>query len=172
MADNVIGLARGVVKVVSYSPEWPRCFEEEAARLREALGERIIEHVGSTSIEGMDAKPIIDLLVAVENLQEAEDFCPVLEQMGYERRPNGDLPGRVYYAKGPQDFRTHHLSFSVPGSDFWRDHVAFRDHLRAHPQAAEAYRKIKHDLAQQFRHDRAAYTEGKAVFITRILRQG
>jgi GrpB-like predicted nucleotidyltransferase (UPF0157 family) len=167
----MLGLARGTVQVVPYQAAWRRLFEDEAAQLRAALGEPalVIEHVGSTAIEGMDAKPIIDLMAAVPSLERAAGLVPVLEGLGYEHRGDGGSPGRLFFAKGPASRRTHHLSLVEPTSAFWRETLLFRDYLRSHPEAAEAYRRLKHGLAAQHRSDRGAYTGGKETFIQDIL---
>jgi GrpB-like predicted nucleotidyltransferase (UPF0157 family) len=150
---------------------WPRLFEEEAARLRAALGDPapLIEHTGSTAIAGMDAKPIIDLMLAVPSLEQATALVPVLEGLGYEYRGDGGAPGRLFFAKGPRSQRTHHLSLAEPTSALWREALLFRDYLRSHPEAAETYRHLKHGLAAQHPADRAAYTSGKDALIKATL---
>lgn len=167
----MVGLPRGTVLVVAYRPEWKTLFEEEAARLRALLGAAAlsVEHVGSTAVEGMDAKPLIDLLVGVRDLGEARGWIPELEAHGYEFRPDEDIPDRLFFAKGPRAWRTHHLSLAEPSSGFYTKHLRFRDYLRAHPAACEAYRALKHGLAREFPTDRASYTEGKRAFIEHIL---
>lgn len=157
--------------LVPHKSEWRELFEEEAARLRSALGGGIlrVEHVGSTAVEGMDAKPLIDMLVAVESLEEARGLVPVLEGMGYEHRGDGGARGRIFLAKGPRSRRTHHLSLVEPTSDHWRRSLLFRDHLRAHPEAAEEYRDLKRGLARKYPEDRESYTAGKDRFIERAI---
>ena len=165
------GLPRGKVLVVAYRPEWKALFEEEAARLRSLMGAAAlgVEHTGSTSVEGMDAKPIIDLVVAVRDLGEAARWIPALAALGYEHRPDEEIPDRLFFAKGPRTWRTHHLSLAAPSSNFYAEHVAFRDYLRAHPAAREEYRALKQRLAREYPEDRAAYTQGKSAFVRRIL---
>jgi GrpB-like predicted nucleotidyltransferase (UPF0157 family) len=167
----MIGLARGTVQVVPHEAAWARLFAAEAATLRAALGEPAtpIEHVGSTAIKGMDAKPIIDLMLAVPSLASAAEHIPVLENLGYEDRGDGGAPGRLFLAKGPPSRRTHHLSLAEPTSAFWRETLLFRDYLSTHPEAVEAYRRLKHDLAVRYPSDRAAYTNGKNAFIKGII---
>jgi len=167
----MIGLARGTVRVMPHQATWSRLFEEEAANLQTAMGEPalLIEHVGSTAIEGMDAKPIIDLMVAVPSLAHATALVPVLEGLGYEDRGDGGAPGRLFLAKGPPSRRTHHLSLAEPTSAFWREKLRFRDYLRSHPEAAEAYRQLKRGLAARHPSDRGAYTDGKEAFVKDIL---
>ena len=167
----MIGLARGTVQVVPYRPAWAALFAAEAELLRRVMGAAAlrIEHIGSTALVGMDAKPIIDLMVAVESLPEAERWKPVLAAHDYEFRPDPDMPDRIYFAKGPHSRRTHHLSLTEPTSDFFVRHLLFLRYLRAHAEAFAAYRALKLELAQKFPHEREAYTEGKREFIERVL---
>ena len=168
---SMIGLPRGAVLVVPYRPEWKALFEEEAARLRALMGAAAlaVEHAGSTAVEGMDAKPVIDLLVVVRDLEDARGWIPKLEAEGYEFRPDADIPDRLFFAKGARTLRTHHLSLAEASSNFYVNHMLFRDYLRAHPEAREEYRALKHGLARRFPTDRASYTEGKSDFIRRVL---
>ena len=114
----MIGLKRGTVQIVSYQPGWRRLFEEEAVTLRSAVGCHAleIEHVGSTAIEGMDAKPIIDIIVAVDSLDGARELVPIVEALGYTYKKNDDVPGRVFFVKGPV------LATWLIRSDSWRLH--------------------------------------------------
>jgi len=167
----VLGLDRTRVVVAPYDSAWPRLFDEEAARFRAALGDRIlsIEHVGSTSIPGMDAKPILDLMVGVERLGEAERLLPALREMGYEHKADPDNPERIYLVRGPAECRTHHLSLAETTSAFWRRHLRFRDLLRADSALADEYAHLKHALAEHHRGDRPAYQDGKQSFIDGVL---
>lgn len=167
----MLGLSRGTVRVVPYQAEWPELFAREAARLRALMGAAAInvEHFGSTSIEGMDAKPIIDLMVAVESLSGAEVWIAKLEAVGYEFRPDAGVPDRLFFAKGPRRLRTHHLSLAEQTSEFYVQKLLFRDYLRTHAAAREEYRALKERLARAHAEDRPAYTEGKRAFVERIL---
>jgi len=166
-----LGLARGTVRLVPYDPAWRDLFLAEAARLRAALGGRVlaIEHVGSTSIPGMDAKPVLDMMAAVSSLAEAGRLVPLIEALGYEPRPDPEIPERRFFVRGRTTRRTHHFSLAEPTSRYWRDTLLFRDWLRAHPEAAEEYRALKHALAAQHATDREKYTTGKGVFVHAVL---
>jgi len=170
----MIGMERGIVRLVPYQADWPACFAAEAERLRQALGGRIgaVEHMGSTAIPGMPAKPIIDMAASVESLAEAEGLIPDLARLGYEwhERDRQDVPDRLYFVRRTADGRatTHHLSLAEPASDFWARHLAFRDYLRTHPEAAAEYAELKRDLARKFPTDRGAYVDGKEAFVKRI----
>ncbi|HMD54779.1 MAG TPA: GrpB family protein, partial [Phycisphaerae bacterium] len=167
----MIGLSRDTVQVVPYQSCWAQLFLQEADRLRLALGSVIgrIEHIGSTSVPGMNAKPIIDMLAAVEKLSSAGIVIPALERLGYEHCRDNPVPGRLFFVLGPQTGRTHYLSLAEAGSAFWCDHMAFRDYLLTHPAAANDYLVLKQRLAARFAHDRASYTAAKNDFITNVL---
>lgn len=167
----MIGLVRGHVELAPYDPEWRRCFEAEKARLQAAIGPYVLEiqHVGSTSIPGMLAKPILDIAVAVASFEAARVCIPPIEELGYEYRGENGIPRRHFFVKG--DPRTHHLHVNELGSVAWENHVLFRDALIRDPVLAEAYAALKVDLARRYPTDREAYTEGKALFIQRVLAQ-
>lgn len=169
----VLGLDRTIVRVVPYQPAWAALFVAEAARLRAALGERVlaIEHVGSTSVPGLAAKPILDLAASVPSLAGAIDLVPDLQRLGYEHKADPELPERLYFVKGTPEHRTHHLSLAEPGSRFWRQHLLFRDVLRANPALAAEYARLKHDLAARHSTDRLAYGAGKKAFIDSVIEQ-
>ena len=166
-----VGLQRGIVRLAPHHPEWAALFAVEAQRIREAFAGRAlaIEHVGSTAVAGLRAKPILDIMVGVAALDDVEETIRDLERIGYERRPAGDLPGRRYLVLGRGEVRQVHLSLSEPASAFWRDHLLFRDRLRADPETAAAYERLKEDLAVRFPDDRISYTEGKDAFISAVL---
>jgi GrpB-like predicted nucleotidyltransferase (UPF0157 family) len=166
-----IGLQRGIVRLLPHQPVWKTLFAAEAERIRDALGERVlaIEHVGSTAVAGLPAKPIIDLMVGIADIDDSDKEIRTLEEIGYERRPNGDLPGRLYLVLGSAEMRRFHLSLSEPGSDFWRGHLLFRDSLRADPAVAAAYARLKRELAARYPDDRLSYTAGKEEFIAGVL---
>jgi len=167
----MVGLERGTVELSPYRYEWKRRYEEEVERLRSAAGERLLgfQHVGSTAVEGLAAKPVIDLLAVVENLDEVSDIAPVLEDLGYEYRPNDGVADRLFFAKGPRSNRTHYLSLCERDSECYRETVAFRDHLRANPEAAAEYEALKRELAEEHPDDRDTYTERKSEFVERVL---
>ncbi len=161
--------------VVPYDSDWPRQFEWERALLAQVFsGTRVaIEHVGSTAVPGLAAKPIIDIMAGVSALSEVESRIPVLESRGYEYVPEyeSQLPERRYFRKPPTGPRTHHLHAVTRDSSFWRSHLLFRDYLRAHPDAAAAYLELKAHLASRHGTDRVAYTEGKSAFVESVLKR-
>src|SRR5262245_19174687 len=168
----MIGLARGTVRLAPYSPEWARLFDQEAALLRTVMGKAAqhIEHVGSTAIPGMLAKPIIDLVVIMSSLDKATAWIPTLEGLGYEYRDDTGVPGRLLFVKGPHMQRTHHLSLTEMTAEFYKEKLLFRDYLKTHRDAFDEYFKLKKNLALSYPNDREAYTSGKLAFVERILR--
>lgn len=128
-----------------------------------------IRHIGSTSIVGMPAKPIVDILVGLETLSLVEPFAERLSRLGYQDRGNGDEPGRRYFVKGAEEKRTHHLNFCELNGIFWTRHIIFRDYLENHPDAANQYAALKRELAAKFANDRRAYANGKEKFVLSML---
>lgn len=167
----MVGLERGTVELVSSRREWAEAYESEVDRLHSLLDDRIIEfdHVGSTAVEGLTAKPIVDVLCLVESLEAAQELIPVLEDHGYEHRPTDDVDDRVFLANGPRSRRTHYLSLTTPNSDTHREQLAFRDYLRANPDVATEYEELKRELAERYPNDRARYTEEKSAFVESVL---
>jgi GrpB-like predicted nucleotidyltransferase (UPF0157 family) len=155
----------------SYNPDWPRRFEAERGVLAAVFAgtEAVIEHVGSTAVPGLSAKPVIDVMVGVRALAEVELRTPALEAAGYEyvQKHEQQLPNRRYFHRPRQKPRTVHLHCVVKGSDFWIQHLAFRDYLRAHPDTASAYYNLKRELAARL--PRPEYTEAKSSFIQTVV---
>jgi GrpB-like predicted nucleotidyltransferase (UPF0157 family) len=157
--------------VVPYDPDWPRRFEQEQAVLAAVFpeGEASIEHIGSTAVPGLGAKPVIDIMVGVARLPEAENRIAALEAVDYEYVPEyeHELPERRYFRKPRVGPRAYHLHCVVKGGDLWSRHLAFRDYLRAHPNAVAEYYALKRELASRCRKE--DYTEAKRPFIEGIL---
>jgi GrpB-like predicted nucleotidyltransferase (UPF0157 family) len=169
--SDSLGLNSGEVVVVPYDPRWPAAFEAAAGELRAALGGAIlaVHHVGSTSVPGLCAKPVLDILVSVADFNEARRLAPQLESLGYEFRPDEDIPDRHYFRRKRGMVRTHHLSLAEPGSLHHRVTVAFRDALRADGDLAASYANLKWQLARSFPRDREAYLNGKTQFVKDVL---
>lgn len=160
--------------MVEYDRLWPEQFAQEAERLRQAMGDALVavEHVGSTSVPGLSAKPVLDILIGVRVFGEGEASVPALEALGYECRGENGIPGRLFFRKGLVEYRrTHHLHMVETGHEQWVSMLSFRDYLRAHPDEARRYEALKHDLASRFRDDRRAYTDGKAEFVEAVLKK-
>ena len=170
--ENPLGLASGTVRVVPYDPAWPTRYAEEVSRLLPYLdGEQVtlvFEHTGSTSIPGMAAKPILDILAGRTTDEEREPAIRALCAAGYDYRGEQEIPGRDFFRRGEP--RQYHLHLAHIHSTFHRDHRAFRDYLRSHAAAAAEYAALKRDLAATYPFDREAYIRGKTAFVERILR--
>jgi GrpB-like predicted nucleotidyltransferase (UPF0157 family) len=151
-----------------YDPGWVTVFEAERALIAPLFPTPpvLIEHMGSTSIPGLPAKPIIDIIVLVDDLDTGRDAIPALEATGYAFWADNPDKSKLYLAKGlpPAPRRTHNLHIHDDEAEV-RRHLVFRDHLRAHPDATAAYLVLKRDLAERFRDDREAYSKHKTQFI-------
>lgn len=156
------------VFVVPHDPTWKEAFDRESQRIHEALGEFPIElhHIGSTSIPGILAKPIIDLLGAVEDLAALDAHNIVLERLGYQAKGAFGIAGRRYFRKGnASGTRTHHLHVFEHGSQHFERHIAFRDFLRTHPAEAAEYSELKARVTAAGNVTSDAYMDAKGPFI-------
>lgn len=165
----MLGLEKKTVELRSHTEEWHELFAQEKARLQAAVSEFVesIEHIGSTSVCGISAKPILDIAVSVSDKVNGEKCIAPLENLGYGYRGEYGIAGRFYFIKGTP--RTHHLHILAADGKEWRSHLFFRDYLRQNSEAAAEYDKLKKDLAEKHRADRDAYLAGKAEFIEKIL---
>ncbi|MGB2799389.1 MAG: GrpB family protein [Dehalococcoidia bacterium] len=161
------------VGIVNYDPQWPVLYEEEKGRILGVIGHKIvsIEHIGSTAVRGLAAKPIIDIMIAVRSLADADKCIEPLQDIGYEyvREFEVEIPARRFFRKGPPEARTHHIHMIELTSEFCERHLMFRDYLRTHPEAAQQYYKLKKELAARYGSDREAYAEAKTPFIESIV---
>ena len=170
-----LGLRRGTVRLVASDPRWPDLFSAEAGRIapavqRAGLARLQLEHVGSTAIPGLAAKPILDMMAGSAPGAAWQPYVDVFQALGYEPRGPQGVAERELLVLGPDRARTHHLSLVVAGGVFWRDHLAFRDRLRAEPALAAAYAALKRGLARRHAGNREAYTAGKLAFVGEVLR--
>ncbi|WP_281213474.1 GrpB family protein [Shewanella insulae] len=159
-----------LIEVLDYQGHWPAAFEAEKALLQQALGEAgmIIEHIGSTSVPDLAAKPIIDILAEVERLDVLDAKSSELAKLGYRARGEHGIVGRRYFQKGAAQ-RSHHLHVFQSGSIELTCHRAFRDYLIAHPDKAREYAELKRIAALSCHHDSEAYMAAKAGFIQETL---
>jgi GrpB-like predicted nucleotidyltransferase (UPF0157 family) len=166
-----LGLESGLVRVVEYDARWPALFAEERRRIADACRGLLplqIEHVGGTSIPGLPAKPVLDIAVGRPRDAPLPDCVTAMEAAGYEHRGERGVPGREFFRRGRP--RAYHVHLVEHGGRLWREYLAFRDYLRAHPEAAAAFALRKRELAARFPADREAYLEAKAPFVLEILR--
>ena len=164
-----LGLESGIVRLVPYDPAWPSLFSAEAERLQKLFAAAglvvTLEHTGSTAVPGLAAKPLLDILGGYAEGTPVSEYIGVLTAAGYVHRGEQGIPGREFLRRGNP--RSYHLHLTAIGSPFWRDHLIFRDRLRADQTLRDAYAALKHDLAARFPRDRAAYIEAKGPFVER-----
>ncbi|MCY8496316.1 GNAT family N-acetyltransferase [Bacillus atrophaeus] len=154
------------VEVVPYREEWKRMFAKEKIQLERILGPEIItiSHIGSTSIPGMSAKPVIDILIEVKDIEAINQYNLQMEALGYEAKGENGLKGRCFFRKGGNK-RTHHVHIYENGNREIVRHTLFRDYLIAHPEKAAEYATLKKQLAARYPDDIKQYIEGKNEWI-------
>ena len=166
-------MAEAPIEVAPYDARWPAAFEQERALLAEALGPWLAgppEHIGSTAVPGLAAKPVIDIMAPVHTLAASRPAIEAARELGYVHYPyKPDV--MHWFCKPSAAHRTHHLHLVPLGSPLWRERLAFRDALRADPELRASYQALKLDLAQRHRLVREAYTDAKTPFIEEVLRQ-
>jgi len=160
------------VQIVPYDAAWPARFEAERRLLLEVMGRWLvdgsIEHVGSTAVPGLAAKPVIDIMAGVESLETSRAAVAVLERHQYcYAAYRTDV--MHWLCKPSPALRTHHLHLVPLGSPLWMEQLAFRDYLRTHPDTALEYAALKRRLAEAHRFDREAYTTAKTPFVQRVV---
>jgi GrpB-like predicted nucleotidyltransferase (UPF0157 family) len=169
----MIGLERDIIRLEPHNPEWALLYERERACLAAALGCHVLDlqHVGSTAIPGIRAKPILDIAAAVASYEAAAVCIAPLEALGYTYRGEHGIPRRRYFVLRASEGETTlvHLHMLEIHSAEWENHLLFRDYLRAHPRDAQAYQALKEQLMARYPDDRGAYTEGKEAFVSRTL---
>jgi GrpB-like predicted nucleotidyltransferase (UPF0157 family) len=161
------------VVLAEYDPRWPDLFEAEKERILDAVGPRVleVEHVGSTAVPGMPAKPVIDVMVGTRDVAATTDACAApLQKIGYEYIPKPAVLDRRFFRRGAWLLECmFHLHMVEMDGDTWRRYTVFRDVLRAEPDVARSYQELKRQLATQYRFDRAAYTTAKNWFIAGVI---
>lgn len=166
-----LGLESKQVRVVPYQPGWPDLYTAEIARVEPVLATAGVtlrlEHMGSTAVPGLAAKPIIDILAGLRSEGESAAAIAALQAAGYAYRGEQGIPGRNFFRRGEP--RSYHVHMAMAGGAFWRDHLVFRDWLRTHPEVAAEYASLKHALAVRYPTDREAYIEAKTAFVQGVL---
>jgi GrpB-like predicted nucleotidyltransferase (UPF0157 family) len=158
------------IAIAPYDPAWPERFEREAPHIRDALGPVAarVDHIGSTAVPGLGAKPVIDIQVSVSSLVPVEPYRLPLERLGYEYRHDPDDDEHEYFFRDVDGVRAYQIHVCPVGSGWERRHLAFRDHLRAKPEDAAAYEALKRDLAGRFPFDIDSYLDEKDVWIRSV----
>lgn len=164
-----IGLKSGTVKLSRYSATWAQRYRQEQVRLRRMTGKSryCLEHIGSTAVPGLDAKPIIDMAMRIPSFKRLPLWISRLEKAGYVYKGEYGLSGRHFFVKGSPV--THHLHLVTPACKHWDRWMLFRDFLRANPVEATRYNKAKQALSRKYPNNRDAYTRAKTPVITRLL---
>ena len=168
----VIGLRRGIVSLEKHNLEWDNIAKNTIYKLSQILSNVAvdIQHIGSTAIKGIKAKPIIDIVIGVKNLSDIEDYKDALDKNGYIFRGE-DVPAQILFVAGDfmKDTRTHHIHVVRYGEDVWNNYIDFRDYLNSNFEMADEYNKRKEKLAKMYPDNREAYTKGKKQMIDDIL---
>ena len=172
-ADRDLARRRGVV-LVPYDPLWPVRYDEAAARIREACAEFLvdIQHIGSTSIPGIAAKPFLDFMPGLATYDDGFKLVPIMESLGYESRGEMTIPGRHYFTKvieGDEHIWKHNVHAYATDHIEWARHLVFRDALRADAALRHEYESLKRHLAAQHRDDVDAYADAKSEFVERVI---
>jgi GrpB-like predicted nucleotidyltransferase (UPF0157 family) len=164
-----IGLKSGRVALSPHRSDWVRCYRREETRLRRRIGKAryTLEHIGSTAVPGLDAKPIIDMAMMIPSFKQLPLWIRRLEKAGYVYKGEYGLPGRHFFTRGNPT--TQHLHVVTPGYEQWDRWLLFRDYLRANPPAAKQYNEAKRKLARTFAKNRDAYTQAKTPVINRLM---
>jgi GrpB-like predicted nucleotidyltransferase (UPF0157 family) len=161
------------IRVVPYDPSWPAAFEAEAARLTGILGDElvVIHHIGSTAVPGLAAKPVIDMMPLVRDIERVDLYNAAMIEAGYQPWGEYGIPGRRFFTRGGDEHRTHNIHvFQVDGAEVAR-HLDLRDYLRTHPAEAQRYAELKAALAAQFPQDIEGYMDGKDAFVKAMERR-
>lgn len=166
-----MALKRGIVELVEHDEKWTNEYLKEEKLLKEVLKDKIKEiyHIGSTSIPTLKAKPVIDIIAVINNFDEINEIEKILKKCNYENRGHQGVEDRYFFAKGPEDSRTHYVHFTTPKSDTYFDQVYFKRYLIEHPEYIKKYCDLKEDLATKYKDERPKYTAGKNEFIKDVI---
>src|SRR5215216_2464238 len=158
------------IRIVEHAPEWAAAARAELRRLAAALGPVAVrlEHVGSTSVPGLAAKPILDLQLSVDAIEPQNRYVEPLERLGYLFAPAPESPDHHFFARPSERPRTHHLHVCQAGSEHEFRHLAVRDFLREHADEAARYAALKREVARRHPQDRIAYIQGKDAYLAAL----
>jgi GrpB-like predicted nucleotidyltransferase (UPF0157 family) len=161
------------IYIADYDAKWPALYKEVSGPLAEAFGDYMvaIQHIGSTSVSGLAAKPIIDIAVDLRDYPLPQEVIEAVETLGYTHMGEYGITGRHYFKRYGEDGMMVHVHAYSPGNDELTKHIVFRDYMRAHPEAAHEYETLKRDLAARYADQREVYTESKSDFVQEILRK-
>jgi GrpB-like predicted nucleotidyltransferase (UPF0157 family) len=161
------------VVIEKYTSNWALSFKEEKKILKDIMSDTAIsiEHIGSTSVKGLGAKPTLDIMIGVCDLEEVDGFIEPLNNSGYEHVFHKEFPNRRFFRKGLWRAGTHHLHMYKYESDEWNSNILFRDYLRKYPKVRDQYNQLKIELAQKYSFNRVKYTEAKGPFIREVIQK-
>lgn len=161
------------IKVVDYNQDWNNEYKKEEQVIKNFLQEELINsfHIGSTSVPGLKAKPIIDILLVVNDIDGLENYSSQFENFGYEVMGEFEIKGRRYFRKG-KDNRTHHIhAFQYDNIQEIERHILFRNYLRQNPEISKEYGELKSKLADKYSTDTDSYADGKDDFVKKIQKE-
>ncbi len=166
-----VGLIRGTVTLVSHNPNWKSLYRKEESVLSSILGKNVhIEHIGSTAIPGISAKPAIDVMVGIPQMRTAQKYIRLLEAKGYSwRKKFGRIDQNAVLAKGSDRSRSHYIHIVRYNGTIWKDKLLFRDYLLRNASSAHVYDSLKRRLEKTFANDRPSYTAQKTEFVRSTL---
>ena len=159
-----------IIEMKEHNPQWALMYADEAEKIKEILGDELAEiyHIGSTSVEGLKAKPVIDIMGAVKNIDNVDQYNDKFIKLGYEPMGEYGISKRRFFRKGGEK-RTHHIHiFQITDRENIERHLAVRDYLRTHREAAEQYGCLKKELAKVYPYDIEGYCDGKEEFVKKL----
>lgn len=167
-----IGLKRGTVRLEVHNPEWGGLYAKEEELIRNTIGDLIkdIQHIGSTAVPDLHAKPIIDIVIAVADFSVEQDCLGSLVSLGYEYFEDRETIGDHFFAKGPDENRAYYIHMVQSGGQKWKEYLFFRNLLRQNLEIRREYDTLKLDLSKTHADDRKSYTDSKGIFVERILK--
>lgn len=167
----MFGLSHNMVELKEYTEEWADLYHEEKLRISDALTGQIfeIQHIGSTAVKGMSAKPIIDIMVGINDKIFFDAVGGKLETLGYDCLGDCGRPERIFFVKNEMDYTTHHLHLVMKDSCYWTDNLLFRDYLLNNLKAADEYKKLKQDIARRYPDSRMIYRIMKSEYVQNVI---
>jgi GrpB-like predicted nucleotidyltransferase (UPF0157 family) len=170
---KIIGLQRKKVRISSYNSEWKKIYKKEKELLFSVLGDQVldIQHIGSTSVPGVKSKPIIDIVVVVKKIKDAENLIESVEKLGYEYKHEAGVRGRRFFVKGSEKNRTHYIHMVKLDGKQWKNLTNFREYLLEDKKNIKEYNELKESLAKEYKDDRDTYTKKKSIFISRAIKK-
>jgi GrpB-like predicted nucleotidyltransferase (UPF0157 family) len=170
---RIIGLQRKKVRLSSYNSEWKKIYKKEKELLLSVLGDQVldIQHIGSTSVPGVKAKPIIDIVIAVKKIKDVEKLIESVEKLGYEYKHEAGVSGRRFFVKGSEKNRTHYIHMVKLSGKQWKNLTNFREYLLEDKKNIKKYNELKESLSREHKDDRDIYTKKKSFFIGKAIKK-